>query len=265
MPIIFPPAYEQSQCPLSYSSYSYYDWLCERNHWPFIHFMSSFLLYYTARDAVLVLLLAYLFETYEIIKHFTQNENKLVNQFEATGNILISDILLSFLGIATGYLWIRIFARWEKRFHTQFPENILWYYSRGDGIRAYVKRVLLYVLTLCLLLPGFQTYQVQEWDKYFDLRILWITLGYTALSFIIEWPLVLLDSSSEARCNKLKKTSQYFLPRTFFVFVMGLSHLYLWTYGVLQVLTHAAALCILTYFAVSCTTHSHDYKLLNSS
>lgn len=244
--------YKESSCSLSYSSHNYYDWLCERNHWPHIHFMSSFLLYYTTRDALLVVLVAYVYESFELAMHYARNEHEFLDIFEIPGNMLHSDILASVSACITGYAWTHIWRRWEERFApNDYPECRTWAWSKGSLWR----RLCVYALVLALILPNFRTYGTDEGVNIFSTTVIWITLGQFAASLVVEWPLLLFRD--QRVFPTLAQASAYFAPRSVFILLLGMSNLYIWTYALFQVWLHALGLCLLAWVLMALATASY--------
>lgn len=84
-------------------------WVCEDRLWPVVHTIFPFILYLYIRDLKFSFLLVYLFETIEAFFEVFDSSVVLDQGTEKTGDHLIGDPGMGFLGILMGMIWVRIF------------------------------------------------------------------------------------------------------------------------------------------------------------
>lgn len=85
------------------------NWLCEDRLWPVVHTTYPFILYLYIRDFKFCFLLVYLFETVEAFFEVFGSTDLIEVGSEVTGDHLIGDPSMGFLGILIGMVWVRIF------------------------------------------------------------------------------------------------------------------------------------------------------------
>lgn len=85
------------------------DWLCEDRLWPVMHTTYPFILYLYIRDFKFCFLLVYLFETLEGFFEVFGSTDLIEIGSEKTGDHLIGDPSMGFMGILIAMIWVRIF------------------------------------------------------------------------------------------------------------------------------------------------------------
>lgn len=104
-------------------------WLCENRLWPVVHTIFPFILYLYIRDFKFSLLLVYLFETLEALFEVFGSGDIIDVGKETTGDHLIGDPGMGFLGILIGMVWVRIF---DYKYHNMTPfykgSELAWFY-----------------------------------------------------------------------------------------------------------------------------------------